>query len=259
MLSLIVLLAMPGCVIGEVHQGNGVSATEDRVVDAFDGVIGTMSIPVDVFAGPSPAVKVICDENLLEFIVTDVDSGDLVVRSMQDGNRFVAIDPTVDCRVEITTDGANHVMVTGSGPMTVTGDNLGGLGGITGTGSGGLTIFGRAVAEDVAITNTGSANIAIDSVIAASTEIVVTGSGSVSVLDGTTDTLALTQTGSGNVDAADFVVGSLQATLSGSGHAEVTVTDSVEATLTGSGGIVVHGDPAGRDVTTTGSGDVVYE
>lgn len=250
---------LPGCVIGEIHEGNGRSATEDRAVDAFSGVIATMSIPVDVVAGPAPAVTVTCDANLLEFIDTDVEGGDLIVRSTPDGDRFVAIEPTVDCRVEITTDGVARLVVTGSGPMTVTGDDLGGLGAITSTGSGGLTIHGTAVNGDVAVTSTGSGGIDLDGIVAGSTAILQSGSGPVAVRGGTTDTLALTMTGSGGLDAAAFVAGDLDATVSGSGGGEVTVTDSVEATLTGSGGLVIHGDPVARDVTSTGSGDVTFE
>lgn len=259
MRMLVFMLALPGCVIGEIVEGNGQSASEDRVVAEFSGVVATMAIPVDVVAGPAPAVRVTCDENLLEFIATDVDSGDLIVRSERDGDGFVAIQPTVDCRVEVTTPGANRLISTGSGLLTASGEELGGLSDVTSTGSGGLVVHGRAVAQRVSVTNTGSASVVVDGVEADTTELLSTGSGGMTVLDGATGALALTISGSGPVDAGGLVADVVNATISGSGSGQVTATESLSATITGSGGLVVFGDPEVRDVSETGSGSVTFE
>lgn len=103
------LVALSGCVIGEIHVGNGTTGTEVRDVGEFSGVSATMSIPVDVAAGPERTVTVTCDENLLADIETVVEGADLVVRAVHSGARFVVIDPTVDCRVAITTPAADQV------------------------------------------------------------------------------------------------------------------------------------------------------
>ena len=260
MRSIMLWFALPGCVIGRIEEGNGESATEDRDVAEFSGVIAAMSIPVDVEAGPVRAVKVTCDSNLLEFIVTSVESGDLIVRGLDDDDDgFVAINPTVDCRVTVTTPGANRMTSTGSGLLTVTGDDLGGLSDVMSTGSGGVVVHGRAVSEQVSVTTTGSGVISVDAVAADTTTLLSTGSGGISVLDGTTGAFDLTSTASGAVDAGGLVANVVNATISGSGSCEVTATESVSATLSGSGILTVHGDPEVREITATGSGNATFE
>lgn len=258
MRSRIVFVALSGCFM-EFHQGNGRSATEDRVVGAFDGVTAATSIPVDVTAGPESGVSVTCDSNLIEFIVTDVNDGDLVVRTVQRGGVWVNIDPTVDCRVHITTPGVAKLASTGSGLLTASGDDLEGLRAVTSTGSGGLVVFGHAVAPEVVVTSTGSGDIAIDAVVATDLTVMVSGSGEVDVSNGSAATVDLTITGSGDVDLAGVASDDVHAVLSGSGSGQVTVADELSATLTGSGDLVVFGNPDHHDVTETGSGRVHFE
>lgn len=259
MCRILMMCVLQGCIAGEFHPGNGQSATEDRIVGGFTGVTAAMSIPVDVSLGSEPAVSVTCDENLLDLIETEVRKGDLVVRAAHHDHLWVVLDPTVDCRVQVTTLGVHRVTSTGSGLLSVTGGSLDELYFLTNTGSGGLAVHGKVAASEVDVTNTGSSTVLIDAIEAKSVHLGASGSGSIIALDGNASALRLTITGSGDIDAEGLVAEHVDATLTGSGSGVVTATRSLSATLTGSGDLYVQGDPKDRDAQSTGSGDVVFE
>lgn len=256
---ILMMWALQGCIVGEFHPGNGHSVTETRIVGDFTGVTAAISIPVEVTLDSQSSVQVTCDENLVDLIETEVKDGDLVVQSVNRRHLWVVIDPSVDCRVQITTPSVGRATSTGSGQLTVFGDVLEGLSTVTNTGSGGVEVRGQAVDSPFEVTNTGSGPVLVDSVVAGATHALATGSGRIAIFDGATDVLQVTITGSGGVDAAGLVARDVDALLSGSGSGEVTATDSLAATLTGSGNLVVHGDPEDRDVHETGSGDVHFD
>lgn len=103
----------------------------------------------------------------------------------------------------------------------------------------------------------GSGEVVVEGVQQDELEVMLTGSGTV-IASGTVGHIDVRLTGSGDVDARNLVAARADVALTGSGDAQVQATDAVRAHLAGSGDIVVHGAPARRHDSVTGSGDIRY-
>ena len=76
--------------IGQVH-GNGDVVTEDRHVDEnFDKVKGSTGLDVYLTEGNENKIVVEADENLMEFIETNIHDGKLTIRSNKNIGRYKA-------------------------------------------------------------------------------------------------------------------------------------------------------------------------
>ncbi len=234
LLPLVSLLSLAqGCLLFiRVEDGNGDLVEEVRDVDSFSGVSSEGSLTVEIVAGETPSLTVLCDSNLLEFIDTDVEDGILEI-----SERW-SLFPSDGCVVHVVAVGLDHVALSGSGFVRVD---------------------GPVEAGRFEIDSSGSGEVDVETLAATSVVVLLSGSGGVVVADGGAGTLDATVSGSGDVDTVGLEAEDATAIVSGSGRIELTATASVDAIVDGSGAIVVHGDPAGRDVSGTGSGTVTFE
>lgn len=249
--------ALSGCLVGEIHHGDGVAAEEVREVEAFTEVAAESSLDVAVSLG-APSVTVRCDQNLLVDILTEVDDGVLEIRTRDEQGQWVVLAPEVPCGVIVSAPTLTRVANTGSGTMVVGGAPIA-LEAATNTGSGDLRVEADVVCASFDVSATGSGDVEVGAVDVDALDARVTGSGSMSFGDGTADALTALVSGSGSLDAAGVVAARVEATVTGSGGAEVTATDAIVGQVTGSGDLVVHGDPEERDTASMGSGEVRFE
>lgn len=89
LLALACILPATGCSIriggwklgSSAIQGNGIVATEERVIDEFDSVDVSGALQIELSLGSDPTLSITADENLLEIIDTQVVDGKLIVTS----------------------------------------------------------------------------------------------------------------------------------------------------------------------------------
>jgi hypothetical protein len=260
-----ILLTLLAC----ATQGNGIEASESREVSDFSGVKNTTFLDVHWSAGDS-AAEVHCDENLLEYIFTDLEDGQLVIRTPND----MLLTTKMDCHVMLQSECLNRVGLSGSGGfMAQDGCELRELS-VSGSGSADV---GAIASDSLDIKVSGSGGVQVDQVDTMDLSIDTSGSGGANVQDISTDTLAvehtgsggsslsgeageldLKTTGSGGMGASDLLTYGLTARITGSGSSSVQVNGPVEATLTGSGSLTLTGNPGPVDANESGSGRVNY-
>lgn len=246
-----------GC-SGPVVVGSGDQAKDLREVGSFEGVEVQGSVNVRVKSGETPSVEVVCDDNLLDYIKTGVEGGTLVVSNRRQGMGTVQIEPLAPiCEVRIVAVGLNELTSHGSADLWVGGDPVA-VGYIEGSGSGQIRVDAAVVVETLEVGLSGSGDAWLADVEVASLVIETSGSGGVEVGEGTAQSVDLEVSGSGDALLQPVTAGSVSVDLSGSGGAEVTALESVRGDLSGSGGVQVWGDPAQRDVSVSGSGDVEF-
>ncbi len=124
------------------------------------------------------------------------------------------------------------------------------------TGSGDVAIEGIHTTL-LAIGTTGSGNGGVSDLRADELELGTSGSGSVALL-GAAPIFDLASTGSGDVYTRELVCEDVDASNTGSGLLEVHAAVSLSADLFGSGDVHVWGDPDERDVSVSGSGELIY-
>jgi hypothetical protein len=153
--------------------GSGVPATQTREVAAFASVELTGSNNVVIHVGEKQSVVVRADDNLLDHVTTEVQSGDLVIANTP--GSFTTKSP-MSVEVEVPTLSA--LTLAGSGNFVIDGIDAESLT-VSLPGSGTLTGSGTAKGLDVTVSGSGTVQFA--RVVASDVRAVVSGSGSIFV------------------------------------------------------------------------------
>lgn len=213
----------------ETVDGNGNVISESRNTGDFTGIKLLGSMNIEVKAGEKQSVEIKGEENILPYVETYIDNGNLMVRYKDN----VSINTNDDLKVYITTASLKEVEVLGSGDIT--GE-------------------GRFVSDDkMEIAVLGSGNIRLE-VDAPKVEVKTTGSGDI-YLSGNTKDISCNSMGSGNIDAADLKAENAKAKTMGSGDIKVFASVQVDCTINGSGSIKYRGGGAASSVVH-GSGSI---
>lgn len=223
---LIIFIGLYGC--NSIH-GDGKIKEESRQVPDFTSIKNSGSIDVEFNPGTAIGVKVITDENILPYVVTEVVNGQLLIHYKE------------------------NTMITGSDTKVVV--SAPSVNSLTGSGSGDITsncsIENNQLIE---LRSSGSGDIKVQ-LNAPGVKIIGTGSGDFNI-DGFTKDMTATMTGSGNLDCKGLKAETVNVKLTGSSEASVFASKTLDALITGSGDILYFGNPSLNSVKVTGSGKV---
>ena len=171
------------------NEGSGVAAVQMRDVAAFDSVELAGSNNVVIRVGEKQSVVVRADDNLLDRVTTEVQSGKLVIGNLP--GSFTTKSPM---SVAVSVPTLDALTLTGSGNIVVDGIEAENLT-VTLPGSGTLTGSGTATRLDVTVS--GSGTVQFTRLVANDVRAVVSGSGSILVT--ATERLDASVSGSGAV------------------------------------------------------------
>lgn len=230
-------------------EGSGVSATESRQPGEFHSVANETLVEVGTVLGSEQSVVLTCDDNLLEYIRTEVDGGELRIRTDVRAN----IRPNVDCIVEITSPTLRSLTASGSGETWAAGA-FPDLVQLASSGSGGVEATGGVFPLQQASVS-GSGALYVTAVDSDCISLTSSGSGSIYAA-GVVDCATLDSSGSGDIDAMDLSAVEAEIRASGSGDVSLTVTGHADVDLSGSGDARIGGGGS-VDSDTSGSGDVI--
>ena len=154
------------------ERGTGTAMTVSRELAPFDSILIRGSTDTQVRVGGPQTVRVTADENLVDFIRTDVRGRELVV------SRSQPMSPRIRSIVEIRVPSLDAFSAAGSGDAEISG--------IDGTlletrilGSGQITVAGRADRLDVVIE--GSGDVDAHELLAEAVQVDISGSGNADV------------------------------------------------------------------------------
>jgi hypothetical protein len=170
-------------------EGSGVPATQARNVAAFESIELAGSNNLVIHVGEQQSVVVKADDNLLERVTTEVQSGTLVIANTP--GSFTTNSPM---SVEVDVPMLDALTLTGSGNIVVDGIETESLD-VTLPGSGTLTGSGTATKLDVTVSGSGS--VQFTPLVANDVRAVVSGSGSIFVT--ATESLDASVSGSGAI------------------------------------------------------------
>lgn len=211
--------------------GNGIEATITRSTAEYDKIVIGGSFEVKLIAGKEGNISIKGDENLLEFIKTDVNGGTLSVNFERGKN--IMYDYKSSLEITIPFEKINSLELSGSGIVTtsdpINTDNLD----VTAAGSGSVKFETNAI----------------------NLKIARTGSGSVTA-KGIAKNLEISSQGSGSTNAFDLISENVTASQSGSGSVRVNCTKNLVANQAGSGSISYKGKPEKVQKNSAGSGSI---
>lgn len=217
---------------GKKINGNGKMTTVERSTGDYDGVAVSGSFDVILVAGQEGQVTVEGEENLLEYVITEVKNGNLEIRT----ERGVQLRPSTwkhGITITVPVQEIDNLALSGSGDISTK-----------------TTLKSRNFNTQLS----GSGDVSID-VEATEVKAALSGSGDLS-LNGKATNLVIEVSGSGDVDAYGLDASFVECNVSGSADVNVSVDQTLRARVSGSGDIHYRGNPKKIDSKTIGSGGV---
>ncbi|TVQ51110.1 MAG: DUF2807 domain-containing protein [Saprospirales bacterium] len=224
-----VLSSQISCVFINYNQekGSGNIITETRSLDAFSKLHLAGSHHVQYVRADGFSIEITGDDNLMEFIKTEVKNDELSIKTKQG----VSLSPSHKIQMRVTAPNVSDFNLSGSGNINI--DNL--------------------VGEEVNFQISGSGNIAAD-LAAIETISRISGSGSVR-LTGNSEIARFIVSGSGSIQAGEMESKFVSVNITGSGSVATHADTELDIKITGSGNLRYSGNPAVNQ-SVTGSGRV---
>lgn len=218
-----------GGVYAQKIKGNGKTINKTRNVGSFDGVGVSGSFDVILVAGDEGKLDITVEENLEQYLITEVKGGDLKIK-WKSGTNIRTSSKTV---ITVHFKNINSLAMSGSGDIV-----------------GKDKIKGNSL--DVAVAGSGDITVEMN---VERLETAISGSGDIKLSGSATDFEAAVS-GSGDVDASDLQTEKAELKISGSGSIGVSVEKEIVARVSGSGNIKYKGKPRIEDIKVSGSGKV---
>ena len=228
------MVAVTNAQWGKKIKGNGNIVTIERSTDNYDAISVSGWFDVMLVDGTEGKLSIEGEENLLEYIKTEVKDGKLVIK-VKKGYNLQPSSWKKDGVIKVTVpvESLSALSLSGSGDIV-----------------GKKTIS----ASEFSTSMSGSGDITLDlecKTITAS----MSGSGDIN-LSGTTEVFEAQISGSGDIRAYDLIADNVDARVSGSADIKVTANEMLTARVSGSGDIHYKGDPKKIDSKSSGSGDI---
>lgn len=217
---------------GKKIKGNGKVVTIERSTSDYDEVAVSGWFDVYLVNGNEGKLTIKGEENLLEYLITEVKDDKLVIKPKKGYYLSPSSWKSGGIEVTVPVENIREVSLSGSGD-----------------------IMGKTkLSADIFKTSmSGSGDITLD-IEANDLEVSMSGSGDIN-LKGRTQDLDVSISGSGDVKAYELDAENVDATVSGSADIKVSVSGTLKARVSGSGDIYYRGNPT-VDSKTSGSGDV---
>ena len=212
-------------------KGNQKIVTTTRSTPNYEKISVSGSFDVKLVSAKEGTITIKGDENLLEFIKTEVNNNTLSV--YLEKGKSIQYDYNSSIEITIPFETINQISFSGSGNLTNT-DVIS--------------------ATDLDFIMSGSGNVSFQS-SSSNLKITKSGSGNLNATGKTAD-LEVISSGSGNANLAKLISLNATATQSGSGNIKVNCSKSLDAKTVGSGTIQYSGTPEKINKTSTGSGSV---
>ncbi len=212
----------------ESVKGNGVLVTEDRDINAFHTIDVGGAVDVYVHHSTEHRVEVTTDENIVEYVKTEVKGDRLVIKTEANLRKYKQL------IVNVYTPQLNRVEVSGATDMWIK-DGF--------------------ESDEFEISASGASNISAEGLSAKS--IVAKASGATDItLSGSCEMIRVDASGSSDVVARSIESVMAKVHASGASDISISASKSIEGSLSGSSDLEYYGSPSRVEVSTSGASDV---
>ena len=227
-----VCLALTACVNGQfrkIVRGNGNVIKKERPAGSFSKIKVSTGIDVYLSQGDKPSITVEADENLHEYIITEIRDDELYVRHDNDVNVREAERERVyvtmkDVKVLSTTSAGN---IIGETPVKT---------------------------DDLELNASSAGDIKLE-VYAKTVRADGSSSGDIT-LNGEADMLEAGLSSAGDLNAYNLKTREADITVSSAGDADIYVTEKLKARASSAGDINYNGEPKYIDANSSSAGGV---
>jgi len=229
---MILLVASVSFISCESISGNGNVRDETRPLSNINTISTSGSIDVEINNGDTYSLIVQDDENLIPYVVTEVNGGELHIHYK---NGYSIMND--HAKVMVTVPTLNQIITSGSGDVTTNG------------------VIRNDNEIDMKTSGSGDIKATVNA-----PSIKVTGSGSGDIeLSGMTKNFDCGISGSGDIKCSNLKSENAVIRVSGSSDVHVFASVSLKVNVTGSGDVRYSGNPPSPEIHITGSGTVEAE
>ena len=218
---------------GKKIKGNGKVVTIERSVGEYESIASAGWFDVILVDGKEGTITLKGEENLLEYIKTEVKNGKLTIKKEKGVNLSSSFWKSGSIEVTIPIEEVNAVSLAGSGDV----------------------ISRTTLKSDTfkaSLAGSGDVNLSVE---AKDFVASLSGSGDME-FNGSANNFKVSVAGSGDVDAFDLNADYVEASVAGSADLNVTAKQGIKARVSGSGDITYKGNPTKIDSKASGSGDI---
>jgi uncharacterized protein YxeA len=225
-----ICLGITSCIDAQMHRtvrGDGDVVKKERTATSFNGIRVSTGIDVYLKQGDKESITVEADENLHEYILTEVKDGVLNVYSE------VNIREAKMKRVYVTMKEVKSLKTSSAGDII-----------------GETPVKGT----DIEISASSAGNIRLE-VYARRIEINISSSGDVS-LSGEAEKLNADLSSAGDLEAYNLKIKEADISASSAGDARINVSEKITARASSAGDITYQGDPRYVDANSSSAGGI---
>jgi hypothetical protein len=212
---------------GESVRGSGVVVEESRSISSISEVELSMPGTLYITVGSNEALRIEAEDNLMQYIQTDVQGGKLQIETQ----RGINLQATRPINYFLTVVRLDKIGISSSG--SVEAEDL--------------------QSDSFTATISSSGDLSISSLVSTSLRVEISSSGDLEILGGEVQEQTINLSSSGEYRARDLASTRAEATLSSSGSATIRVSDRISGRLSSSGNIYYIGNPD-LDVSTSSAG-----
>ena len=216
------------CILGPSVSGNGNVTKEQREVGSFEKIKVTRGLNVYLTQGDVPKIIVEADENLLEYIETEVDDEMLIITSS------AMIRKSKSLKVHVTATDLSEIRATAGSNVNskdlISSDDL------EISGSAGSNIKLRINARDVEVSASAGSNI---------------------TLEGNANDIELKASAGSNIKAEDLKTNECDAHTSSGANIWIKVEKEFDASASSGGNVFYYGNPKNTNIKKSSGGNVI--
>lgn len=216
-------------VFTEKIKGNGKLTTENRNLSDYDKINVAGSFDVILVKGNEGAISITADENLMEYIETEVEKGHLKIQP----KKGYQLRSTKTIVITVSFEMVDAISLAGSGNVRSK-DVL------------------NSSDLDLNLAGSGEINLPVSTKKLSSQ---IAGSGNIK-LSGNSDVFNCEIAGSGNIEGFDLKATASHLNIAGSGNVKVHAISEIHANIVGSGDVIYTGNPTIEKLKSIGSGSI---
>jgi len=213
----------------EKIKGNGTITTKTRTISDYDKISVAGSFDVKLIKGKEGNITIKADENLMDYIETEVTNGNLKIKPKK--GYELRTSKTIELVVPFET-----------------------IEGISLAGSGDIHSTDMMTTSDLKLSIAGSGNINLH-ISTKNLSSSIAGSGNI-YLNGNSDEFKCSIAGSGNINAYNLKADVAKIEIAGSGNVKINAVNEIHASSVGSGDIYYTGNPTIEKIKSVGSGSI---
>jgi hypothetical protein len=250
--AVVVMAVLSGC--GTVVHGSGTAKADQRDVAAYQHLAVEDSLRVELTDRDVANLVVNTDDNLTQYVITEVQDGTLTVRVRD----HVLLDGKTPLSIEVGRASVSDVNASGD---SVVHSDLGiscDAVGLHASGSSRIDLD-SVTGSSLSVEASGASHVCANKINTPKGTFDLSGASEVEFFAGNVDTLTVSASGASHFDLDGIASQTVSVDVSGASDVKLEASQSITGDASGASSVTVTGNPSTRSVSTSGGSTVGFQ